>query len=45
MNILAPKMGVLHRVSQTQNCSFLKNRSNDFDCILNKTPWVISSGT
>jgi hypothetical protein len=48
-NILAQKYGALHRGSQTQNCDFLENRSNDFDWMsvflenapLNKIPRVL----
>jgi hypothetical protein len=31
VNILAPKIGALHRGSQKQNCDSLENGNNDFD--------------
>jgi hypothetical protein len=33
MDILAPKIGALHRRSQIKNCDFLDESSNDFQYI------------
>jgi hypothetical protein len=52
VNILVPKIGVLHVSLNTQNDRFLDNGSNNFDSMsviwgnspVNKTAQVISSG-